>query len=84
MVRVLATVLSFYTKSNFLKFIKFVLICNLSFYSHYWIGQEQFKSHYKETEVRKGDDHKNFIHAFNAFAPAGKVTGQLVYVNYGR
>ena len=47
-------------------------------------GKEQFKSHYKETELRPGDDHANFIHAFNAYAPAGTVTGQLAYVNYGR
>ena len=47
-------------------------------------GNEKFKSHYKETEIRKGDDHPNFVHAFNAYAPEGTVTGQLVYVNYGR
>ena len=48
------------------------------------LGGEQFKSHYKEEELRPGDDHKNFVHAFNAYAPAGTVTGQLVYVNYAR
>ena len=48
------------------------------------IGNEQFKSHYKEEELREGDDHKNFVHAFNAYAPAGTVTGHLVYVNYAR
>ena len=47
-------------------------------------GNEKFKSHYKEEELREGDDHKNFVHAFNAYAPAGTVTGQLVYVNYAR
>ena len=49
-----------------------------------FLGNEQFKSHYKEEELRQGDDHKNFVHAFNAYAPAGTVTGQLVYVNYAR
>ena len=38
----------------------------------------------REEELREGDDHKDFVHAFNAYAPAGTVTGQLVYVNYAR
>ena len=48
------------------------------------IDEVQFTSHHKETELRPGDDHPTFVHAFNAYAPAGTVTGELVYVNYGR
>lgn len=47
-------------------------------------GTIKFTSKHKEEEIRKGDDHPNFVHAFNAYAPAGDVEGQLVYVNYGR
>jgi len=47
-------------------------------------GQVQFTSKHKEDVLRPEDEHENFIHAFNAFAPAGDVTGELVYVNYGR
>ena len=60
-------------------------LINTTFYLRFYaIENERFKSHYKETELRKGDDHPNFVHAFNAYAPAGTITGQLVYVNYGR
>ena len=52
--------------------------------NYLYSGKERFKSHYKEEELREGDDHKDFVHAFNAYAPAGTVTGQLVYVNYAR
>ena len=44
----------------------------------------QFTSKHKEDVLRAEDEHPDFIHAFNAFAPAGNVTGELVYVNYGR
>jgi len=44
----------------------------------------QFSSHHKETELRRGDDHTDFVHGFLAFAHPGEVTGKLVYVNYGR
>eukprot|EP00092_Neocalanus_flemingeri_P089241 GFUD01112903.1.p1 GENE.GFUD01112903.1~~GFUD01112903.1.p1 ORF type:complete len:755 (-),score=192.43 GFUD01112903.1:119-2383(-) len=47
-------------------------------------GSVQFTSKHKEDVLRPEDEHENFIHAFNAFAPAGDVTGELVYVNYGR
>ena len=47
-------------------------------------GQVQFTSKHKEEELREGDDHPDFVHAFNGYAPAGDVTGELVYVNYGR
>ena len=68
---------------NYSSFISKLI--NTTFYLwFYTIGNERFKSHYKETELRKGDDHPNFVHAFNAYAPAGTITGQLVYVNYGR
>ena len=45
---------------------------------------KQFESKHKEDVLRPEDAHENFIHAFNAYAPAGDVTGELVYVNYGR
>ena len=44
----------------------------------------QFTSKHKEDVLRPEDEHKNFIDAFIAFAPAGDVTGELVYVNFGR
>jgi N-acetylated-alpha-linked acidic dipeptidase len=44
----------------------------------------QFTSKYKEEVLRKGDDNPDFIHAFNAYAPAASVTGELVYVHYAR
>lgn len=47
-------------------------------------GTVQFTSRHKEDEVRDGDDHPDFVHAFNGYAPAGDVVGDLVYVNYGR
>ena len=34
-----------------------------------------------EDEVRIGDSHPNFVHAFNAFAPAGDVTGEVSHFN---
>ena len=36
------------------------------------------------TDCRPEDAHDEFIHAFNAYSPPGDVTGELVYVNYGR
>ena len=66
-------------RNNFYAEYRHRITCNKCF-----LGNEQFKSHYKEEELRQGDDHKNFVHAFNAYAPAGTVTGQLVYVNYAR
>ena len=47
-------------------------------------GFTRFTSKHQEDVLRPEDEHKNFIHAFNAFAPKGEVTGELVYVNYGR
>lgn len=47
-------------------------------------NQQQFVSKHEEDVLRKEDAHENFIHAFNAYAPAGDVSGELVYVNYGR
>ena len=47
-------------------------------------GNTRFTSQHKEKELRKGDDHPDFVHAFNAFSPAGTVEGDLVFVNYGR
>ena len=47
-------------------------------------GEVRFTSKHQEDVLRPEDEHKNFIHAFNAFAPKGDVTGELVYVNYGR
>jgi N-acetylated-alpha-linked acidic dipeptidase len=34
--------------------------------------------------VRKGDEHPDFIDAFNAYSPAATVTGDLVYTHYAR
>jgi hypothetical protein len=45
---------------------------------------KQFESKHEEDVLRPEDAHENFIHAFNAYAPAGDVSGELVYVNYGR
>ena len=47
-------------------------------------GNIKFTSKHKEDVLRPEDEHPNFVHAFNAFAPAGDVSGELVYVNYGR
>jgi len=46
-------------------------------------NQQQWVSQHQE-DVKGEDAHPNFIHAFNAYAPAGDVTGELIYVNYGR
>ena len=48
------------------------------------VGQVKFTSQHKEEELRKGDDHPDFVHGFNAFSPAADVEGALVYVNYAR
>ena len=47
-------------------------------------GRVQFTSRHKEDVLRAEDEHPDFIHAFNAFSPAGTVSGDLVYVNYAR
>ena len=47
-------------------------------------GNVQFTSKHKEDVLRAEDEHPDFIHAFNAFSPAGNVTGDLVYVNFAR
>ena len=47
-------------------------------------GKTLFTSKHKETELRKGDDHPEFIHAFNAYTPPATVEGDLVYVHYAR
>ena len=46
-------------------------------------GKTLFTSKHKETELRKGDDHPEFIHAFNAYTPPATVEGDLVYVPQG-
>ena len=46
--------------------------------------QVQFTSRHKEDVLRAEDEHPDFIHSFHGFSPAGDVTGELVYVNYGR
>ena len=45
-------------------------------------GNVRFTSHHQED--LPDSERKNFIDAFIAFAPAGDVTAELVYVNYGR
>jgi len=44
----------------------------------------QFTSRHKEDVLRPEDEDENFVHAFNGYSPAGDVSGELVYVNYGR
>ena len=47
----------------------------------------QFESKHKEVELREGDDHKDFVHAFNGYAPAGDVEvdiADVVYTHYTR
>ena len=46
--------------------------------------QVQFISKHKEVELREGDDHPDFVHAFNGYAPPGDIQGVPVYVNYAR
>ena len=48
------------------------------------VFQVQFTSRHKEDVLRAEDEHPDFIHSFHGFSPAGDVTGELVYVNYGR
>ena len=43
-----------------------------------------FTSQHKEKELREGDDHPEFFHAFNAYTPAATIKGDLVYVHYAR
>ena len=43
-----------------------------------------FTSKHKEAELRAGDDHPEFIHAFNAYTPPATIEGDLVYVHYAR
>ncbi|CAL4093385.1 unnamed protein product, partial [Meganyctiphanes norvegica] len=50
--------------------------------------REMWQSRYKEDALHPDDEAEDFVHAFNAYTPAGKVstppgTG-VVYVNYGR
>merc|ERR1712156_1160797 len=47
-------------------------------------GDIIFTSQHKEKELREGDDHPEFVHAFNAYSPPGTVEGDLVYVHYAR
>ena len=47
----------------------------------------RFTSKHKEVELREGDDHKDFVHAFNGYAPAGDVEvdiSDVVYTHYTR
>ena len=48
------------------------------------VFQVQFTSRHKEDVLRTEDEHPDFIHSFHGFSPAGDITGELVYVNYGR
>ena len=34
--------------------------------------------------MRKGDEHPEFVHAYNGFTPPATIEGDLVYVHYGR
>ena len=43
-------------------------------------GETLFTSKHKEVELREGDDHPNFIDAFNAYTPPA--TGNFVLRNY--
>ena len=47
-------------------------------------GNPIFTSKHKEEPLREGDDHPDFIHAFNAYTPPATVEGTLVYVHYAR
>ncbi|KAL7645737.1 UNVERIFIED_CONTAM: hypothetical protein RMT77_002614 [Armadillidium vulgare] len=51
-------------------------------------GETIFESHFREEPIHEGDDDPDFIHAFNAFTPAGTVSTEpgvgVVYVNYGQ
>ena len=47
-------------------------------------GTTFFTSKHKEEELRDGDDHPEFINAFNAYTPPGTIKGDLVYVHYGQ
>lgn len=47
-------------------------------------GNVRFTSKHKEDVLRPEDEHPEFLHAFNAFAPSGDVSGELVFVNFGR
>ncbi len=50
-------------------------------------GAVRFTSKHKEEELRPGDDHTDFVHAFNGFAPAGDLDVDLadvVYTHYAR
>ncbi|CAL4079772.1 unnamed protein product [Meganyctiphanes norvegica] len=48
----------------------------------------EWESHYKEKELHQDDYDEDFVHAFNAYSPAGTVTttpGEgVIYVNYAR
>ncbi|XP_076040569.1 N-acetylated-alpha-linked acidic dipeptidase 2-like [Oratosquilla oratoria] len=51
-------------------------------------GATVFKSQYKEKVIREDDYDENFVHAFNAYTPAGDAMSEkgygVVYVNYAR
>ena len=47
-------------------------------------GETIFTSKHKEVELRAGDDHPDFIDAFNAYTPPATIEGDLVYVHYAR
>ncbi len=50
-------------------------------------GRVRFTSKHKEEEVRRGDDHPEFVHAFNGYAPAADIEVDLanvVFTHYGR
>jgi N-acetylated-alpha-linked acidic dipeptidase len=50
-------------------------------------GNVRFTSKHKEKELREGDDHKDFIHAFNGYAPASDLDinlSDVVYTHFAR
>ena len=50
-------------------------------------GKVKFSSKHKEEELREGDDHPDFVHAFLGYSPAADLEvglEDLVFVHYGR
>ncbi|XP_071833272.1 putative N-acetylated-alpha-linked acidic dipeptidase isoform X2 [Apostichopus japonicus] len=47
-------------------------------------GTDYFQSQPEESKLDEGDKHNDTVFPFNAYAPAGVVEGELVYVNYAR
>ena len=50
-------------------------------------GEVKFESKHKEVELREGDDHKDFVHAFNGYAPPKDIEvsiADVIYTHYAR